>query len=190
MKPTSHFLGLSIKHEIFIDLFNSLEKYLKKNHLKKDVELQNLLSLHITLYYFDKKINVSNLEKIKEDLLNLNKKENLFSLYIDGFNFLERNNNKFLGYLYPSKNKNLEKIHLELIQHYMNEVSDNDYPKYIPHISIFKIRNTQQYQKHNNNLMLIINKHLKVIKMVDVFKTFNLYSVDSNYFPERQKVIL
>jgi len=189
MKTTSHFLGLSLKNEIFVDLFSALEKYLDKNQLNKVIELQEISSLHITLYYFNKKIDKSNLKKIKEDLLVLNKK-NIFSVYIDQFNFFERNGEKYLCYLYPSEKNNLEIINSKLKQGYISEVPDNDYSKYVPHLSLFKIKDNNLYQKHNDVITTIINKELKLIKKINTFNCFNLYSVDSNYSPEKQKIIL
>lgn len=67
-------MGLSLKREIFKDLFECLKKYLKENDLEEIIEIQNFSSLHISVYYFGKVITVRNLEKIKIDLIKLNKK--------------------------------------------------------------------------------------------------------------------
>jgi 2'-5' RNA ligase len=190
MKPTSHFLGLSLKNEIFIELFYALEKYLDKNQLNEIVELQELSSLHITLYYFGKKIDKTNLGKIEEDLLYLNNKKEYSSVYIDQYNFFQKNGQIYLGYLCPSETQNLERINSVLKQRYISEVPDNNSPKFIPHISMFKIKDKNRYQKHNDAIITIIKEHLKVIKKLNAFSAFNLYSIDSNYCPEKQKVIL
>lgn len=190
MSITSNFLGLSLKREIFKDLFECLKKYLKENDLEEIIEIQNFSSLHISVYYFGKVITVRNLEKIKIDLIKLNKKENSFPVYIDQFNFFERKDSKHLGYLYPSKDYFLEKVNFILKQHYVSEVADNEYSKYIPHITLFKIKDPKFPQKHIDYIVSIIDKYLKQTKEKDVFQQFNLYSVDSNYSPEKQEVVL
>lgn len=190
MRITSNFLGLSLKREIFKDLFECLKKYLKENDLEEIIEIQNFSSLHISVYYFGKVITQANLEKIKIDLIKLNKKENSFPVYIDQFNLFERKGFKYLGYLYPSKDIFLEKINFMIKQHYISEVSNNEYPKYIPHITLFKIKDNNLNQKYIDSIVLIIHEHLKQIKKKNVFQQFNLYSVDSNYSPEKQEVIL
>lgn len=187
---TSHFFGLSLKNETFNNIFESLEKYIKENNLKKIIELQNISSLHISLYYFGKNISVSNLEKIKEDLVEINKKENYFPVYINQLNFFKRRDEKHLCYLSPSETKGLERINSKLKQRYISEVPDNDYPKYVPHLSLFKIKDNNLYPKHDDAITTIINKYLKLIKKVNTFNGFNLYSVDSNYSPEKQEIIL
>lgn len=190
MNSTSHFFGLNLKCETFSNLFKVLKKYIKENCLEESLELQNVSSLHISLYYFGKKISILNLEKINKDLAELNKKENFFPVYIDQLNFFERKGKKCLCYLYPSEKHNLERINSELKQRYMSEVSDNDHLRYVPHISIFKIKNESLYQEHNDAITTIIDKHLKLIEKINIFNGFNLYSVDSNYSPEKQEVIL
>lgn len=74
MNLTSHFLGITLENKIFNELFSSLKEYLAENNIKNIIELQNLSSLHITLYYFGKKLDSQILANIKMDLKNLNKK--------------------------------------------------------------------------------------------------------------------
>lgn len=75
-------------------------------------------------------------------------------------------------------------------QHYVSEVADNEYSKYIPHITLFKIKDPNFPKKHIDYIVSIIDKYLKQTKEKDVFQQFNLYSVDSNYSPEKQEVVL
>ncbi len=189
MKITSHFLGISLNNKLFFDLFNSLQKYLKENNLENVIELQNLYSLHITLYYFGQNLDNVTLFRLKNDLLELNKKENLFPIFIDELNFFEKKGQNYLCYLYPSKGKKIEKINSKLKQNYISEVVDNDYLKYISHMTLFKIKNFDLYQKHQEKILSIIKMYLKKIQQDNAFKAFNLFSVDSTLSPEKQTIV-
>jgi hypothetical protein len=65
METTSHFVGIELNPEYFSDLFVNLYQYLKKNNVTEILTFQNLLSLHITLYYFEADLNKTDIEKIK-----------------------------------------------------------------------------------------------------------------------------
>ena len=186
MNLTSHFLGITLKNKIFNELFESLKEYLAKNNIKNIIELQNLSSLHITLYYFGKKLDSQILANIKMDLKNLNK--NIFSININQVNFFQKNSKNYLCYLSPLETARLNKINLILKNKYLNNVEDNNY-SYIPHVTIFKIKNFSIYKDYEKDILSIINLHLEKIKTKDSFKEFNLYSVDSNHSPEEQKII-
>ncbi|MFA7676424.1 MAG: 2'-5' RNA ligase family protein [Candidatus Shapirobacteria bacterium] len=143
--------------------------------------------MHITLYYFGKKFEIKTLLKIKNDLLKLNKK--IFPVYIDKFNFFEKEKQTYLYYLYPSKDKKLKNVNSKLKLNYINDVPDNDYSKYIPHMTLFKIRNFEVYKKYNEEILKIITSNLGEIKKNNSFKEINLYAVDSKFSPEKQIVV-
>ncbi|MDD2483053.1 MAG: 2'-5' RNA ligase family protein [Candidatus Shapirobacteria bacterium] len=187
MKTTSHFLGITLNNKLFLGLFNSLQKYLNENNIENAIELQNINNLHITLYYFGEKIDSKTLLKVKDDLLKLNKI--IFPIYIDKFNFFEKERQIYLGYLSPSKNKKIKEINSKLKSNYISDVPDNDYSRYIPHVTLFKIRDFDLYQKHSEKILKIINFNLKKIKINDSFKEINLYAVDSSFSPEKQVVV-
>lgn len=71
MQTTSHFIGLSLGSRYFVDTFIELQKYFKEHGLEKAVEFQNVLSLHITLYYLDNEITASDKEQIVADITSL-----------------------------------------------------------------------------------------------------------------------
>jgi 2'-5' RNA ligase len=189
METTSHFLGVTLKKEVFSDLINSLWEYQKENMIQEIIEIQDLDSLHITLYYLGRKLDLRTLEKIKEDLVELNKIENLFPIYIDKMGYFKTEKQNNLAYLYPSDGVKLENINLELKGKYVNEIIDNNYPTYIPHMTLFKINKLKQYTKHSKNIELIVNSELKKICKINVFEKINLYMVDSNFSPEKQTVV-
>jgi 2'-5' RNA ligase len=56
MQTTSHFIGVSLESSKFTDLFVDLQKYFRGHDLEGAIELQNILSLHITLYYLERSL--------------------------------------------------------------------------------------------------------------------------------------
>lgn len=189
METTSHFLGINLNNKLFAGLFKSLQKYLKENNIEDAISLQNLSSLHITIYYFGENLDDATLSNLKNDLLTLNKKENLFPIFIDEVNFFMQEGQNRLCYLYPSKDRKIVEINSILKPKYLNKIVDNNYPKYIPHITIFKIKNFDLYQKHQENILAIIKHYLKGIRRDNAFKSFNLFSVNSTLSPEKYTII-
>ena len=59
MKITSHFIGIKINSRAFVDLFVKLQQYLRDNNAEQVIELQDIHSLHVTLYYLQKEILLS-----------------------------------------------------------------------------------------------------------------------------------
>ena len=190
MKTTSHFLGISLNNNLFSDLFKSLQKYLIENNTEDVIEFQDLSSLHITLYYFGKKLNSEILAKIKSELLELNKKNNLFPISIDELNFFKQENQNHLCYLYPSKSRKIKEINSILKQNYFSEVVDNDYPEYIPHTTLFKIKNFDKYRNHHKSILKIIKNNLEKIKEYNSFQSINLFAVNSLQSPEKQRIVI
>lgn len=186
MNPTSHFLGTTLNNKLFSGLFNSLQKYLKENNIENIIELQNLSSLHITLYYFGKELDSSTLINIRADLKSLN--NNIFPIYINQVHFFQKKSKDYLCYLSPLEIVKLSEINLTLKNKYLNDIEDNNY-SYIPHITVFKIKNFSIYKDHEESILSIINSHLEKIKTKNSFKEFNFYSVDSNHSPQEQKII-
>jgi 2'-5' RNA ligase len=178
MQITSHFIGVRLDEKIFLNLFGALKSYLIENKIENAVEILNSSTPHITLYYFGKELDAETQVKINNDLEELNK--NRFPINIDKLGFFEKEGQKSLGYLYPSKNKNLEKINSKLKNNYVSEVPDNDYPVYISHLTLFKIKDFATYSKYETAIESVINKELKKIKSTDVFVEFSLYEVEEN----------
>lgn len=53
MQTTSHFIGIALDSSKLTDLFVDLQKYFRSHDVEGAIELQNILSLHITLYYLE-----------------------------------------------------------------------------------------------------------------------------------------
>ena len=72
---------------------------------------------------------------------------------------------------------------------YLSNVEDNNH-SYVPHVTVFKIKNFLVYKDYEESILSIINSHLEKIKTKNSFKKFNFYSVDSSHSPQKQKIIL
>lgn len=187
MKITSNFLGITLNKTRIKTLFNSLKQYLEKNNIQKVIEIQNLNSAHITSYYFDKIIDEIILKEIKNDLINLNKEK--INITLKRINFFKKEGIDYICYISPQEQKKLKEINLRLRQKYPNNIVDNNY-KYIPHTTIFKIKDFSNYKKHEENISNLINKFILKNNQTNFFKSFNLYTVDSTKSPEKQKIIV
>jgi lipopolysaccharide biosynthesis glycosyltransferase len=73
MQTTSHFVGIELNPELFSDLFVNLYSYLKKNSIENILTFQNILSIHITLYYLEANLSKTEKQKIQEKIDNLDK---------------------------------------------------------------------------------------------------------------------
>lgn len=186
MKTTSKFLGITLNQSILKTLFDSLKEYSKKNNLQNTIEIQNQNSVHITLYYLDKNINKSVFEQIQKNLFDLNKEKVHISL--NKVSFFNKEDKNYICYLSPHFPKKLEKINLYLKQKYTSNAIDNNY-QYIPHITVFKIINFSIYKQHEKNILKIVNTFCSENNKTDLYKSFNLYAVDSTQSPEKQKII-
>lgn len=178
MQITSYFLGARLNEKIFLDLFNTMQNYLIENKIENAIEILNLSTPHISLYYFGKDLDAETRTKIKNDLEELNK--NKFPIYINKIGYFDNDGQKRLGYLYPSEKKYLETINSKLKNNYVSEVPDNDYPKYFPHMTLFKIKDFATYSKHKSAIESVIFKELEKIKSIEVLVEFNLYEVGKN----------
>ena len=65
MNFTSRFVWISLKVELFENIFEKIKNIFWKN-LQKIIELQSMDSLHITLYYLPKKLKNSDFQKIEK----------------------------------------------------------------------------------------------------------------------------
>lgn len=188
-KITHHFLGISLDQKIFFGLFNSLQKYFKENNLEDAVRLPNISSWHITLYYFKQELNNSILSKIKNNLLELNKKENLFPIFIDEIGFLKKRGKNYLCYLSPSEKGKLKEIYSATKQNFFSLIPDDNFPEYLPHVTIFRIKNFDLYQPHQEKILSIISTYIKDLQKNNAFVSFNLFSVNSTLSPEKYTIV-
>lgn len=176
MKITSHFVWLEIISEKFIDLFYALQKYLRENNIENILEFQNILSLHITLYYLWENIpenfvfpkNISqHIEFIKFDYFQKEKRESIC--------YWKAKNPEFLKNIF-------DELHLK---YYQKNIFENTLD-YIPHITFFKIKDFLEFQKHKINIEKILEQEGKKISWNITTGNIFLYKVNSEFSPEIQ----
>ncbi len=176
MKITSHFVWLEIISENFIDLFCELQKYLRENNIENILEFQNLLSLHITLYYL--------WENIPENFIFQKNiwDENL----LENFDYFKKENREYICYGTIKNTEILKSIFNELhIKYDQKNIFENTLD-YIPHITFFKIKNFLEFQIHQKNIEKILQEELWKIIWNITTKNIFLYKVNSEFSPELQ----
>lgn len=186
MEITSYFIGTKITSRTFVNLFVSLQQYLKDNNLTSAIEIQDIHSLHITLYYFSKEILTYELDSLKKSISVLNSDNKNFRITAENFAYFKQDGIDYLCYITCSQTKKLEKINNQFSNQYKkDDIVDNQY-KYIPHISLFKVLNHNDFIIHKDKINSIIEKELKEIKDENVFDGFFLFAVNSKFHPEIQ----
>jgi len=184
MQTTSHFIGAKMEPSVFIDLFVDMYQYLKNNNVRDCLEFYNPLSVHITLYYLDSDISEQK-NQIEKWILDINKEILNTKIFIDSVSFFENEGKETMGYLHTLNFTWLQKTNSQLSKLFPNSVKDNT-QTYVPHLSLFKIKNHQVFSEHKTSILQIIDRHLQVIKKHNSFKSISLYSVNSNFKPEIQ----
>lgn len=188
MKITSHFIGIKINSEVFVDLFVSLQQYLEKNGLEGIIELQNIYSLHVTLYYLKKELSSEERKDIKHTIQDITQSHNDFMLTGGDLSYLKKDEKDYLGYITCLEVDALQKINEGLALKYkQNQVVENQY-MYIPHISLFRIINTEMFEKNKEYVKDLINKNLDEIRNENLFRGFYLFKVNSEFHPEIQLI--
>lgn len=185
MTITSHFIGMVIKKEYFMDLFNDLSEYLLNNNIKNKIELQNIDSLHITLYYLEKDIS-GEVYKLKADLKIYEKNSKNLGVFIEKNEYFKRNGQLFLSYFSIKNQDWLIKINKEMGRKYKKDNLADNMCIYIPHLSLFKIVDSKLFKRHKEKIEKIVNSHLENIKVKNVLKAICMFAVDSTTKPETQ----
>lgn len=65
-------------------------------------------------------------------------------------------------------------------------IHDNAYPVFVPHITLFKIRNTGIFLSVRKELENIMREELEKLASVDIFDRIALFVVNSRFRPEIQ----
>lgn len=126
MNFTSHFVGITLRNKYFSNIFSEISEILWKN-LNKILELQNSLTLHITLYYLPANLKDSDLEKIKNIISDIDlQKIHLQTWKLDYF----REKIAYISYKNCNYLEKINKIFKNNFSNY-NSILDNTY-KFIP----------------------------------------------------------
>lgn len=181
-KVTSKFVGILLDKSVFFDLFAKLNEYLKKNNLRSDIILQDVRSIHLTLYYLNNRLS----EKGKVQLLVGRLRKNLQNLELNmtSFNYFYDRGKERICY-FECKNESLIEVNKILKSNFPNNVSENT-DNFVPHITLFKIKGYSFFKKHKKNLEKILIDFSKEIGSRGIFKSVNIFKVDSTKEPELQ----
>ena len=186
MQISSYFVGILLDSSQFVDLFVKLQGYINKRNLQKCIQLHNILSLHISLYYFEEKLNKQTLTTIIKDLSDILSQYGQLNISLTGIKYFENNLGKRLCYLDCSPEEELKNINKYFANKYKrNKILANQF-SYIPHISLFNILDQKKYNTHEKQIDQIIKKELELINQNNIFKSFNIFKVNSLFYPEIQ----
>lgn len=189
MNITSHFIGLSFYCTQFVDLFVHLQKYFDTNGLENAIEFQNILSLHITLYYLGNTVTRENESAIAKEVSIISSKYKDITILPLKSSYFTNNTKNLLCYLSCSQKETLEEINRFFAGKYnFVKASENQYP-YIPHITLFKILNSDVYTLHKAKIDEIINHETSLIDSEHLIKGIHLFQVNSNFHPEIQLLV-
>lgn len=187
MQTTSHFLAVSLNPSPFVDLFIELQSFFLQQGIAASVELQNPLSIHVTLYYLPQILTAEESENIHQFLAGIRETYKNLTIYVTGFDFFKMNLGR-LCYLVPSSHLELKKLNHQLRTICPNEVANNKYD-YQPHITLFQIKDAELFTKYADKINDIIKSHLQNLQNCNAFSGFNLYVVNNKYNPQVQLVV-
>lgn len=185
MHTTSHFLWIKLKSEYFVPLYTQIQKLLWD---KKDiVEFQNILSIHITLYYFPKQLSSSDINQIQTIKKNFWKRTITLQWYAT---FGDSIHSK-MYYLEPSNLdwylNDCNNLLRSTFQEY-NSIIDNTY-SFIPHITLFKIRDIPAFENVRTEVEDILKNYLSSLIDKDIYESIELFQVNSEFSPEIQIIL-
>ncbi len=186
MQISSYFIGVLLDSSQFVDLFVKLQRYIEKRNLQNCLQLHNILSLHISLYYLEAKLDKETLATIIKDLSEISFQYKQLKISLSEIKYFENNLGKRLCYLDCSPEDELKNINKYFATKYKrNKILANQF-NYIPHISLFNILDPKKYNTHKEQIDQIIKEELELINQTNIFKSFNIFKVNSFFHPEIQ----
>jgi 2'-5' RNA ligase len=186
MQISSYFVGVLLDSSQFVDLFVKLQRYIEKRNLQNCLQLHNILSLHISIYYFEEKLDKKTLAVIMKDLSGISSQYRQLKISVSEIKYFENNLGKRLCYLDCSPKYELKNINKYFAVRYKrNKILANQF-SYIPHVSLFNILDPKKYNNYRKQIDQIIKEELKLINQANIFKSFNIFKVNSFFHPEIQ----
>lgn len=97
---------------------------------------------------------------------------------------------KKIAYISYDNFENLEKINNFLKSKFIdyNSIIDNSYSHFIPHTTLFKIKDYPKFLLYKNDIENIVVKNIEKIQNYDFIENFHLYAVNSTFTPELQVI--
>ncbi|MGP1583135.1 MAG: hypothetical protein ACTTH6_02835 [Candidatus Altimarinota bacterium] len=184
MIKTSQFIGLKLKVEYFANIFIEIKDLLGDKE-KEILEFQNPLSLHITVYYLPGKTTEIENKKIKDLIDNISQQK--IKISMKKLEYFGDN----IAYISYDDFENLEKINNLLKSKFIdyNSIVDNSYNSFVPHTTLFKIKDYGKFLLYKNDIENIVVKNIEKMQNYDYIENFHLYAVNSTFTPELQVII-
>lgn len=183
MHTTSHFIGLKLKSGLLSDLFVRLQQALEND--PDALEFQNILSVHITLFYLPKELTQNDRENIRNALRHFD--TDSLERGLKGFDYFGDSHAPRLCYLVPRTGKltDWNALLQKTFPEHM-DIPDNTHPVFIPHITLFKIRNMSIFLLVKETLENIMREELEKLASADIFDRISIFAVNSGFRPEIQ----
>lgn len=188
MQTTSHFIGISLDSSRFIDLFVDLQKYFRSHNLEDTIEFQNILSLHITLYYLESSLAEDERTQLLQDASDISSDGALGISGLKGSYFGEPGKER-VCYLGCAENEKFKEMNQFFAEKYgYSQISENQLA-FVPHISLFRIHKPEAYALHKAEIDTLISKAVQAIDHDSLIKGVRLFQVSSLFHPEVQIAI-
>jgi 2'-5' RNA ligase len=176
------------KSSKFTDLFVDLQKYFRGHDLEGAIELQNILSLHITLYYLERSLAEDEKTQLLQDASDMSLDVAMSISGLKGSYFGESGKERvcYLGCAGNEKFKEMNQFFTEKYRY--SQISENQLA-FVPHISLFRIHKPETYALHKAEIDTLISKAVQAIDHDSLIKGVRLFQVSSLFHPEVQIVI-
>lgn len=183
MFTTSHFIGIKIKPDLLVNLYVRLQELVQDD--LSIIEFQNILSSHITLYYLPPILANETKKNIQNSITASNTSIPLWNL--EGLSYFWGDTPR-ICYLVSTAKNELEKLNIQFKTTFpdFSSVIENTYPIFIPHITLFKIKNLEKFLMRKIEIERIIQEEIEKLAGVSIFETISLYRVNSKFSPEIQ----
>jgi 2'-5' RNA ligase len=188
MQTTSHFIGIALDSSHFTDLFVDLQKYFRSQDLEGAIEFQNILSLHITLYYLEASIEEEEKAQILKDISDMSSGKALSISGLRGSYFGEPGKER-VCYLSCAPNKKFEELNQLFAKKYDRSQIPENQLTFVPHVSLFRINNPDAYAPHKEEVDKLISKTIQTIGQDSFSQGVYLFRVSSLFHPEIQIAI-
>ena len=185
MQTTSHFVGISLDSAQFADMFIELQNYSIQHQLGTAMELQNVLSVHITLYYLEESLQEDQKAQLLADISTLSANKRAVVSGLQGKYFGEPGKER-VGYIGCEPNETLKAINEFFARRYNRTEIPENLLAFVPHISLFRIQDAEAFAAHKVSIDSIISAGLEKIDEAGLLKGLHLYRVNSWFHPEIQ----
>jgi len=187
---TSHFIGVKLTSSMFVSLFDEIQTYLKNNNIESAICLSDIRSLHLTIYYLGQVLSSVEISIVQKMIKDMEIGELKKSIHIDKLNFFTKSGSDALCYFSTKEDNVLTSFNKILGTTFKkNDIADNRL-EYIPHCTLFTIRQKEIYEKHKAELVKIIDGFISIIKNENVYEGISLFETNSKFSPEIQIPVL